>query len=115
MSEVRVLDRKIVWLKDEDASKYQRPCKGCPRYCELAQSDDVETQMLSEVYQQEYCAGRTLVRMTTRWQVMVEHRTGPHHNPLVVTGLGNTSEEAELDAMTLLARSLLCSAPEIEQ
>jgi len=95
--------REFVWVRDPDASEYQRPCEGCDGYCELSRSEDEATRELGEIYQQQYCCGRTLVRQTVRWRASIPYRRDRSSSPDSASWTGDEEEECVTRAWAKIA------------
>ncbi len=110
---VTKLRATIGWIDDPEAQHYQMPCKGCPDYCDLEDTDEATGADFGEAH----CSGRTLIRRTTRWfvdlafKIHIPDVSESAFNQITMTGVGMTEAEAELDAYAHFARHQLVNDP----
>jgi len=99
---VHVVELRIVWVDDPEASFYEVPCKGCVGYCDLEDTPDGTGTDFGTAQ----CSGLTLIRRTTVWRAIVRFQSRGAVN--IVEGSGQSAEQAVEDAKTSYAAMRLC-------
>lgn len=89
-----IKSQRIIWVRWPGCEGHQKPCKGCPDYCDInaTNADELGAADLQESYGDFKCRGETWYDETTAWVVTAELKS--EDGPAVeLNGMGQSIGE----------------------